>query len=1274
MIACPPHYQTFTPNTPGVTFFWVLETPASGGGDTAFTSLTAAYQALSPTFREGLHRLKLLHTSASVGEVARIGQERALKDAVQTEHPLVIGHPVTHDPVLFVNPAIARQVVGYKPEESENLLSFLHNHIRSLDFSCRVSWEKGTVVVWDQVCLLTPRRGKKELQRILKLETDSEWLEWLKSALVAPWWKELHSDCLSKPKSGKPARVSQKVILERLTRGEANGKTRYSARFPEKDDWDLADHLARFVYMVKTENYRSNQGVFFRKNFPEPFMEAIVWALLNYMRSTDGSSILGKRPCSEESKEEPLFCVDLEADEQDSDQPSVGEPEPIDITIEKWREEMIHPRERIILTRYSPNFNPQEKYWQFQLISEALKKAEMASVDGQIENLGDLSTEQNIAWEPTLGHSVDGLDPSVNSQIDHFDPMKIAATADLEASIAAEIDASDFESSMLIIPTEESLERFEKHRKILDNLEYQINNHEEACQILKIANPRAPRMRSMNRSVALKFWQPVAVARLLDIRSNTKVRGAILGDSVGLGKTWVAIAIWEDYNQSVKKAIGEGNEPPPGKPFLVVMPPSLIMQWCAEITRVTDKLQVVLYYGSKTSKEGIRPVKTILHKEHELFDGSPANGRKVVITSYQTFSNRHGSAAAKAWCRRTHQVYMEDIPTPPNGFPHLLDGCFSDVIVDEGHTLRNSDTSQSRAVHWLKASFYLLLTATPIYKSREDVRGYIPLLFRPPSQGDMHMLKELGGDIFKLPPEDPARNVCCTKMAVEEYILDNNVPPMVAGERLRVIFGQIMVRRTLSSRMESFGSRMIGSDIPPTHRRVCTTVYSRKEHDMYTRLSAIHYDGLFMEDPRDPTKIVWNMAKLRKLCLLTSWLGFDHLEHALHAPKIPKACKDLKQGTLGAVFARTIVEEMKPQFQESIYQSIETIVETRRTWVLEFLLKGSPKMRAMLPVLRDQVIVHGEKAMVWTQFPAEQIYVAAILKEANIDAEVFHAGLTRDERMNLVERFTQKHDECMVLICAYNVNAAGMNLQNLCRNVHILTMGLSKSVVNQAIGRVSRLGQERMTFVYEYRLRSSFDEDLVSRSERKALPGLVADLGEGFSFPSISEGEEGLTNRWSAMSVLQGTMNVPMTTSTAQALNTTIPAAATSALSSSARELLAAPFRRFSALSSHVNRLVGLPSMATYLRGSELAGPAGGAVVEATQTAAEAAREGVVEAAAQADSSYHLTDIFQAVIKFSGFFSYLTSRWSLACFTVVKFYLPDSFHGHLALIDQRPLF
>ncbi|KAI1081440.1 taurine catabolism dioxygenase [Whalleya microplaca] len=142
--------QTFTPNVPSTTFFWVLEIPASGGGDTAFTSLTAAYDALSPTFRQILGGLSLYHTSASVGEVARVGMERALKEAVNTTHPLVIRHPVTGKASLFVNPTIARKVEGFLPEESDNLLKFLHNHITSLDFSCRVKWEKGTVVVWDQ--------------------------------------------------------------------------------------------------------------------------------------------------------------------------------------------------------------------------------------------------------------------------------------------------------------------------------------------------------------------------------------------------------------------------------------------------------------------------------------------------------------------------------------------------------------------------------------------------------------------------------------------------------------------------------------------------------------------------------------------------------------------------------------------------------------------------------------------------------------------------------------------------------------------------------------------------------------------------------------------------------------------------------------------------------------------------------------------------------------------------------------------------------------------
>jgi hypothetical protein len=60
------------------------------------------------------------------------------------------------------------------------------------------------------------------------------------------------------------------------------------------------------------------------------------------------------------------------------------------------------------------------------------------------------------------------------------------------------------------------------------------------------------------------------------------------------------------------------------------------------------------------------------------------------------------------------------------------------------------------------------------------------------------------------------------------------------------------------------------------------------------------------------------------------------------------------------------------------------------------------------------------------------------------------------------------------------------------------------------------------------------------------------------------------------------------------------------------------------------------------------------AIAAATEAAGEAAREAAVEAAAQPDTGMHFADLLQGAIKFSGFFSYLTSRWSLACFTVVR--------------------
>lgn len=115
-------------------------------------------------------------------------------------------------------------------------------------------------------------------------------------------------------------------------------------------------------------------------------------------------------------------------------------------------------------------------------------------------------------------------------------------------------------------------------------------------------------------------------------------------------------------------------------------------------------------------------------------------------------------------------------------------------------------------------------------------------------------------------------------------------------------------------------------------------------------------------------------------------------------------------------------------------------------------------------------------------------------------------------------------------------------------------------------------------------------------------------------------------------------------------------------LSSTARYSL--PFRVLpnfvSAGPRYIVKLVGLESIVSRVLGESDAG-LGNNVSAAAQTAGEAAGEGVAEAAVQ-ESGFHIADIFHAMRRFSGFFSYMTSRWSLACFTVVsrpsRFILP----------------
>ena len=128
-------------------------TPESGG-DTMFSSMYAAYDALSDTMKAFLERLTAVHSSEHVYR-GRYGHTENLRDEGYPEsaHPVIRTHPVTRRRALFVNSGFTRRIVELDSRESKALLEFLFDHVRTPEFHCRFRWEDNSVAFWDNRCV-----------------------------------------------------------------------------------------------------------------------------------------------------------------------------------------------------------------------------------------------------------------------------------------------------------------------------------------------------------------------------------------------------------------------------------------------------------------------------------------------------------------------------------------------------------------------------------------------------------------------------------------------------------------------------------------------------------------------------------------------------------------------------------------------------------------------------------------------------------------------------------------------------------------------------------------------------------------------------------------------------------------------------------------------------------------------------------------------------------------------------------------------------------------
>jgi len=132
----------------------VARTLPEEGGDTLFSSMYAAYEALSPGLKTTLEGMRAIHSTAKAFGAAGYAQtdQSAIKTTTQhpeVSHPVVITHPESGRKALYVNGAFTMRFEGWTPEESAPLLSFLYAHAIRPEFTCRFRWAEGSVAFWD---------------------------------------------------------------------------------------------------------------------------------------------------------------------------------------------------------------------------------------------------------------------------------------------------------------------------------------------------------------------------------------------------------------------------------------------------------------------------------------------------------------------------------------------------------------------------------------------------------------------------------------------------------------------------------------------------------------------------------------------------------------------------------------------------------------------------------------------------------------------------------------------------------------------------------------------------------------------------------------------------------------------------------------------------------------------------------------------------------------------------------------------------------------------
>ncbi|KAI2467513.1 SNF2 family N-terminal domain-containing protein [Annulohypoxylon bovei var. microspora] len=590
--------------------------------------------------------------------------------------------------------------------------------------------------------------------------------------------------------------------------------------------------------------------------------------------------------------------------------------------------------------------------------------------------------------------------------------------------------------------------------------------------------------------------------------------GAILADSMGLGKTLTTIACL-DILASQRLNVEKGKDDESiYRPILILAPNNIVAsQWVDEIEQLgsSRSIKQIIISGDGAQKKEDQPRTDILSVKQfrewpdslsYVWDESKYEAAKTVIVM-----------SIDTWARRTCMSKAEGGKTEWWSTFTKMGRGFSIVVVDEAYKIRHTSTRYYKSVALLKRQFTLLITATPCLNLLTDLMGPVRLLW-PNAESFLQRNKSRWEKISQkftepqdlrvlddMDPWDDHHLIAGRPSIVSKLISRSKGSSAVDIQETRKLMKHFeslaILRRAPSSNLnwDWKGTEQVSLEglLPNVDN---FTVNIQLDHALEEAYQEAHIDILM--GYLDATKN-WKKAKPQKRThrsVLTSYLQFELAAASIDVLRLEKL---LSLNGFGAK-----AEHVKKMRENNVnFMLLANFLlepdDPRPKVALDYVklaVRKSPVLRYILQYVKENVLNRGpnekiKKLLITESRPILAYFYELVLQFLLVHCRTLHAGLTGQERRELIASFNDDDDHsCQILIQMYSVGFAGSNLHKNCAQVLVASQAHSLPVQWQAIHRVIRVGQSSDVKVYRLKVNNSYHEFCESRQVEKILPEL----------------------------------------------------------------------------------------------------------------------------------------------------------------------------------------